>query len=101
MFRGDARDSSLLPSDFTLDPALCFTRLACHVCHVLWILLRVNLHASWNMRFSTHQHSWVKPLLHRRLSLYARGKSPPSGVARVLALGAPRGLLEAPKARVF
>ena len=76
MFRGDARDSSLLPSDFTLDPPLCFTRLACHVyhisrhnIHIKWILLRVILHASWNMRFSIHQHSWVKPLLYRRLSL--------------------------------
>ena len=79
MFRGNARDSSLLPLDFTLDPLLCFTRLACHVyhisrhnIHIKWILLRVILHASWNMRFSIHQHSWVKPLLHRRLSLSLR-----------------------------
>ena len=79
MFRGDARDSSLLLSDFTLDPPLCFTRLACYVyhisrhnIHIKWILLRVILHASWNMRFSIHQHSWVKPLLHRRLSLSLR-----------------------------
>ena len=76
MFRGD---SSLLPSDFTLDPPVCFTRLACYVyhisrhnIHIKWILLRVILHASWNMRFSIHQHSWVKPLLYRRLSLSLR-----------------------------
>ena len=73
----------MLPSDFTLDPPLCFTYgftcLACHVyhisrhnIHIKWILLRVILHASWNMRFSIHQHSWVKPLLHRRLSLSLR-----------------------------
>ena len=80
MFRGDAWDSSLLPSDFTLDPPLCFTRLACHVyhisphnIHITWILLRIIiLHASWNMRFSIHQRFWVKPLLHRRLSLSLR-----------------------------